>query len=261
MFRPRRCSVTEPPSSPIDEPQRGRPEFGSEPTSRPPRRIGDDPSAEPALNGSITAKGDPVGDEPGVAAGFETSHDRYLASRQATPVSHRWLAFAVVLVAAGPMGLAAALLGSPGAARSVAFAAIGSIVFIPIIEEIAKAAGALYLVENRPWLVPSAATVVALVAMSGLVFALAENWLYLNVYIEDPSEQVIRIRQIGGPLLHTSASLLAGIGVSRVWLTIHHGRIERWAFRPAVPWMVSAMVLHGAYNLSATILEVTGVIG
>ena len=214
------------------------------------------------MNGSTTAKGDPVGDEPSLGnAGFETSHDRYLIMREATPVASRWWAFVVVLVLAGPMGLAAALVGSPGAARSVAFAAIGTIVFIPIIEEIAKAAGALYLVENRPWLVPSAATVIVLVALSGLVFALAENWLYLNVYLEDPSEAVIRIRQIGGPLLHTSASLLAGIGVSRVWLTVHHGRTERWAFRPAVPWMVAAMVLHGGYNLSATVLELTGVIG
>lgn len=202
-----------------------------------------------------------MGDEPGLrSGGYETSHHRYLARREATPLAHRWWAFAVILVLAGPMGLAAALVGSPGAARSVAFAAIGTVVFIPIIEEIAKAAGALYLVENRPWLVPNAASVIVVVALSGLVFALAENWLYLNVYLEDPSETVIRLRQIGGPLLHTSASLLAGIGVSRLWTTIHEGRTERWVFRPAVPWMVAAMVLHGAYNLMATVLELTGAI-
>ncbi len=226
-----------------------------------PRRIGDDPAAEPALRGTSSTAGDPVGDEPGLTGtGLETSHGRYLAQRRATPHASRWLVFAVVLVLAGPMGLAAALIGSPGAARSVAFAALGAILFIPVIEEIAKAAGALYLVENRPWLVPNATAVILLVALSGLVFAFAENWLYLNVYLDDPSETVTRVRQIGGPLLHTSASLLAGIGVSRLWLTVHEGRTERWVFRPAVPWMVSAMVLHGAYNLAATLLEFTGVI-
>ena len=158
------------------------------------------------------------------------------------------------------MGLAAALVASPGAARSLAFAAIGTIVFVPIIEELAKAAGSLYLVENRPWLVPNAASIVATVALSGLVFALAENWLYLNVYLDDPSESIIRVRQIGGPLLHTSASLLAGIGVAKLWTSINQGRTERWVFRPAVPWLTMAMVLHGAYNLAATLLEFTGVI-
>lgn len=152
------------------------------------------------------------------------------------------------------------MLASPGAAQSVAFAAIGSVLFIPIIEEIAKAAAALYLVENRPWLVPSAAVLVVVVALSGLVFALAENWLYLNVYIDDPSETVTRVRQVGGPLLHTSASLLAGLGVARMWTTVHEGSTDRWVFRPAVPWMIAAMALHGVYNLVATLLELTGVI-
>lgn len=214
------------------------------------------------MNGGFSSQGDAVGDEPGLTgAGFVTSHDRYRERRATTSAGRRWTAFVVVLVAAGPMGLLAALIGSPGAARSVAFVAVGTVVFIPIIEEIAKAAGALYLVENRPWLVPNAVTIVVLVALSGLVFALAENWLYLNVYLENPSETVIRVRQFGGPLLHTSASLLAGIGVSRLWITVDSGTTERWTFRPAVPWMVAAMVLHGAYNLAATVLELTGVIG
>lgn len=170
------------------------------------------------------------------------------------------MAFGLALVAAGPAGLVAALLASPRQGSASIVFALAAVLFVPIIEELAKAAAALYLVENRPWLIPNAWSVIVLVAMSGLVFALAENWLYLNVYIENPSPDVIRIRQIGGPLLHTSASLLAGIGVSKLWTTIDQGRTDRWVFRPAVPWLVYAMVLHGTWNLAATLLELTGAI-
>lgn len=96
--------------------------------------------------------------------------------------------------------------------------------------------------------------------MSGMFFASVENWLYLQVFIDAPSEQIVRWRWVFGPLVHGSGSLLVGLGAARLWRRTHISD-RRPGIGAAEPFIIAAAILHGSYNLTAIILEATGAIG
>ena len=156
-------------------------------------------------------------------------------------------------VLSGPFAILGALIGT-GGALSVVFLVV---VMAPLVEEMLKIAGPLYLAEVRPWLVPSARSLVLIAVCSGLVFAAIENLFYLEVIIADPTAEIIRWRWTFGPLVHGIGSLVAGIGVARMWhfLDVHNRRPD---FKVAAPWIVAAAILHGGYNLFAVWLELFG---
>ena len=220
---------------------------------------------EPALG----ARGDErsvesglVGDEPALAAmgdGLGGFAKLYAERRAATsPVTRFWVVLAAILVA-GPLGILGALFGVLGGGSIIAFAVLGSVVIGPLVEETVKAASALWLTEVKPWLVPAAWVLVVITVAGGLGFAVIENWVYLNIYIDDPTETIVRWRWIFGPTVHGIASLVAGIGVARAWTRIHtHG--ETRAIYLAGPYIAGAAVFHGAYNALALILEAAGVV-
>jgi RsiW-degrading membrane proteinase PrsW (M82 family) len=141
-----------------------------------------------------------------------------------------------------------------GAALVLLLVAVG-----PLIEEIVKGAGALFLAEQRPWLVPAAWTLPVVTSLSGLVFASIENWWYLAVLIDDPSPQIVQWRWIFGPIVHGVGSLIVGLGAARLWrLAMATGRPA--AFDVAQPFIVTAAVFHGLYNGLALLLTVFGVL-
>ncbi len=198
-----------------------------------------------------------LGDEPALAhlAGSDlpTFGSIYRSRRAATPRSAMVAAAIVAAVVSGPFAVVGALTGPGGALSAVVLV----VVVAPLVEEVLKAAGALYLAEVRPWLVHSAVALVIVTVCSGLVFAAIENAMYLWVYIEDPTPEVIRWRWIFGPLVHGTGSLLAGIGAARMWLRLHSGA-NRPEFTVAMPWVIAAAVVHGGYNAFATWLELFG---
>ena len=203
-----------------------------------------------------------VGDEPALAGLAPAGHayrDLYAARRRATPPPRRWGAVAALALLAGPAGVLGALLAALAVGSSVAFALLAVVLVGPITEEFVKIAGPLHLAERRPWLVPAGWVLVALSVVGGLAFAAIENWVYLTVYIEDPTPEIVRWRWIFGPLIHGSASLLAGLGVARAWRAVHDGG-RRPSVAPALPWIIAAVALHGSYNLVAVVLEVLDVV-
>ena len=198
-----------------------------------------------------------MGDEPALAylhdATLPTYESIYRSRRAATSRSTMLLALVLAAVLSGPFAILGALIGSEGALSVV----ILVVVFAPLIEEMLKVAGILYLAEVRPWLVPSATALVVVALCSGLVFAAIENWLYLAVIIEDPTAEIIRWRWTFGPLVHGTGSLLAGIGVARMWRMLPiQGR--RPDFKVAAGWIIAATIVHGGYNLFATWLDLYG---
>ena len=224
-----------------------------------------DPSVwhEPGLRVESERAGeDLVGDEPAlvsVPGPLRSYGDRYRERRAATPPSRRWWAVALALGAAGPAGILGALIAAVGVGASVAFAAFAIVLIGPTTEEFVKVAGPLYLAESRPWLVPAAWVLIAVAVVGGLGFAVIENWVYLNVYIESPSDDIIRWRWVFGPLVHGTASALAGIGVARMWRLTNQSGVAPTP-RIAMPWFITAVVVHGGYNLLAVILEITDTI-
>ena len=201
----------------------------------------DDLTHEPALGWRNDL---PV--DPGVTVGER---------RRKTSPMRRWTAILTAAVVSGPFAIGAAMVqnSTSGVAIVILVVAVG-----PLIEEMVKGAGALYLAEQRPWLVPAAWTLPAVTLLSGLVFATIENWWYLEVLIDDPSDQIIRWRWIFGPLVHGTGSLLVGLGAARLWR--HAARTGRPArFELAQPLIIAAAVFHGTYNALALLLSALGV--
>ena len=198
-----------------------------------------------------------MGDEPALAhlrdKDLPTYESIYRSRRAATPRSTMLLALALAAILSGPFAILGALIGSGGALSVV----ILVVVFAPLVEEMLKVAGILYLAEVRPWLVPSATALVVVAVCSGLVFAAIENWLYLAVIIENPTAEIVRWRWTFGPLVHGTGSLLAGIGVARMWRMLPNQGL-RPDFKVAAGWIIAAVIVHGGYNLFATWLELFG---
>lgn len=231
------------------------------------RRLGDPGlDAEPALGASYpdTYSERPIGqagDEPGLAdvadGRPEAFADLYLRRRSDTSPTTRWLAALAVVALAGPFGI----LGALGAvtAQLTLFGIVAVVVLGPAVEEITKAIGPVVLVERYPWLVPAAWVIPVMTIAGGLGFAVIENWIYLNVYIEDPTPEIIRWRWVFGPTVHGVSSLLVGVGLRASWLHSIRTRSVP-SLRIGQAWVVAGIVFHGAYNLVAVVLEATDAI-
>ncbi len=204
---------------------------------------------------------DAVGDEPALRwtgrTDLPTFASIYVERRESTTDIRRWSAAAIAVVVAGPFAVLGAFIG--GTSRFGLGVLLVVVTLGPLTEEVLKASGALYLAEQRPWLVPAAWVLPVLTLAAGLVFAVIENLVYLNVYIADPTPEITRWRWIAGPLLHGGASFIAGLGVRRMWMITHRDRSAP-RLRHAAPYLIGAVVVHGAYNLTVTLLELTGVI-
>ena len=198
-----------------------------------------------------------LGDEPALGhledSDLPTFQSIYRDRRAHTPRSKMVRAAVLAAVLSGPFAILGALFGTGGALSTVVLV----VILAPLVEEMLKVAGVLYLTEVRPWLVLSAPALVIIALCSGLVFAAIENGFYLGVITEDPTPEIVRWRWTFGPLIHGSGSLLAGIGVARMWFALDvHGR--RPDFKVAAPWIITAAVLHGAYTAFAVWLELFG---
>jgi len=172
-----------------------------------------------------------------------------------TPAVRRWTAIVAAALLSGPFAVAAAMVenSTSGAAVLVLLVAVG-----PLIEEMVKGAGGLYLAEQRPWLVPTAWVLPVVTCVSGLVFAAIENWWYLEILIDDPSAQLVRWRWTFGPLVHGVGSLVVGLGAARLWRqSMRTGR--RAPFEVAQPFIIGAAIWHGLYNALALLLTIRDV--
>ena len=88
----------------------------------------------------------------------------------------------------------------------------------------------------------------------GLVFAVIENFLYLHVAIKNPPEWLIYWRWTVCVALHTGCSLIAGLGLMRIWADTTVNRV-RPRLSLGSPLLLTAVIIHGCYNGFAVILS------
>ncbi|MGQ9590807.1 MAG: PrsW family glutamic-type intramembrane protease, partial [Planctomycetota bacterium] len=175
-----------------------------------------------------------------------TTAARLLAARARTPEAVTWAVTAAVALSAGIWAILGAFLGVQSASSWILVVAVVA----PTAEEVLKVALPLVVVELRPHLFSSRAQIAIAAASSGLVFAAVENFLYLGVYIAEPSGEIALWRWTVCVALHTGCSLVSGLGVARVWAAVW----ERLAPpRPdlATSCIALAAAIHGAYNALA----------
>ncbi|MBR4665938.1 MAG: PrsW family intramembrane metalloprotease [Lentisphaeria bacterium] len=128
------------------------------------------------------------------------------------------------------------------------------VVFGPFAEETLKQSGMIFQLEKLPGSVRNNWQFFLSGALGGLVFGILENLLYQYVYLTKlPPEKLVAVmsfRWIVCTLLHISCTQISALGLRRVW------RESRTAGMPvqisqAFPWFVTAMGVHGCYNLVA----------
>jgi len=231
-------------NSVFDEPHlRGR-QFGADPTEQ---TAADSPSGE-----SLQAL-DSVFNEPSMRAngGTGRTYGDWLTAKQRAMTGHRsWATMLLIALAAGPFAIVSAFWGS----GQTIFSIMAIVVFGPVVEEMGKVGLTLIAVERRPDFVRSTWQILIVGFVSGLVFASVENVLYLQVYIHEPTMQIIVWRWTVCVGLHVGCAMIASIGVAAIWrevqLSRQPARVER-GFR----FFAAAIILHGTYNLSMLILE------
>ena len=157
------------------------------------------------------------------------------------------------LVAAITGGLFA-ILGAFMAGQQGLIQVIYIVVFGPVIEELLKQSGMIYLLERRPERVFAAWQFVFVGAVSALIFATIENLLYINVYAASTEmanpEGFAQFRWSVCTTLHMCCSVIASLGLIRVWRRIDE-RGQPADLSYAFPLFAIAIVVHGAYNLFA----------
>jgi len=200
--------------------------------------------SEPAL--SVDLAGTPGADQ--------LTYPSWLAEniRQTTALKSWWITLLVAL-AAGPWGVVSAMAGSGGSSFSVLMIAV----FGPVAEEIAKVAAALWIVEKRPFFFRSFGQILICAACGGLAFSAIENLIYTNVYFPDHTRAFFQFRWTICVALHMGCSSIAGIGLVRIWMTTMR-ELSPPRMALGVPWFITAMVIHGIYNLSTMFASAAG---
>ncbi|MHC4476525.1 MAG: PrsW family glutamic-type intramembrane protease [Planctomycetota bacterium] len=157
-------------------------------------------------------------------------------------------------ILAGPF----AILGAFMAARDVWYGVLYVVVFGPVLEELLKQSGMIYLLEEKPYRVFAAWQFVFSALVAALVFATIENLLYINVYIHPATlkapEVFAGFRWTVCTAVHLFCSAIASLGMIRVWKKqLRDGKPADLSV--AFAYFAVAMAVHGAYNLTALFLN------
>jgi len=126
-----------------------------------------------------------------------------------------------------------------------------------VIEEIFKPIG-VYL--GQVWLpqaLRSCLYTAFLAALGGIAFGLIESWVYVNIYVDDPSDDYRLFRYTVPVALHATASFVVGFGVTRGVVEWVNGRAK--LPRSSRNFYIGGVALHSVYNTTAVVLSLAGV--
>jgi hypothetical protein len=228
----------------------------------------DGPCAECGASQFRTAESDSdrmlhsVWDEPGLApdvvrtAPPEETYAVWVEKKRASfSALDSWMVVLGIALTAGPMGVIGAFMG---AAETGNAGVLSLVLFGPIVEELTKTAILAMLIERKPYLFRGSVQILLAAAAGGLAFAVIENFIYLNVYIENPSAMIVYWRWTVCVTLHTGCSLLVGVGLVKVWRAALVSK-SRPNLAKGTAMLAAAIVIHGAYNAAAIAMEMAGV--
>lgn len=241
-------------------------------------------SAEPALGGGAPPDSDPSEQEVArreaeraarPPAEIDTLRDSVWSEPgcgDANPAFGQWLSAkkakvglgALLLVtllagvAGGPFSVFGALIKSSSGGWIAAAGLVYAVIFAPLIEEMLKQAGTLFLLERRPWWLKHGWQFPLIAIISASIFATIENLLYIHVHFPSMGMTAEQLHAASAfrwrvcTLLHLSASLIASVGMWKIW----RHQIENACpakLSAGYPGMLAAVILHGGYNLFASL--------
>lgn len=209
------------------------------------RSVFDEPAFDPGLAGMDRSAG-------------PTFSAWYRERLESTGVMRSWLTAALLGLAAGPTAVLAVFLSGVGSGLESVSQWVTIAVLGPVAEEVLKVVCATITLERCPWLFRSRIQFLAIGVAAGLAFAAIENFLYLRVYLPDPSPAIITWRWTVCVALHTGCSTIAAMGLARAWRTAR-SRFDRPNIESVFPFLLTAIIIHGVYNTSAIALSFAGV--
>ena len=203
---------------------------------------------EPALSADLI-------DSPGED---QLTYPRWLEARiQKTTFLESMAVTLLVALSAGPWGILGAFWTAIYGIGWQGVGLLAVVVFGPVTEEVVKISAAWWVVEKRPYLFQSIPQILFCAACGGAAFAAIENLVYMYVYVPDHSLAFVVFRWTVCIGLHVCCSLVAGLGLARVWDNAIRNR-HRPKTALGIPWLVMAITGHGLYNLSITIASLAG---
>lgn len=219
---------------------------------RPCPECGDQPGAvtdpDEIARHSVFNQADILPPENVPPADQREGYANWLAQRiDATPRAYGWLVVIAVAALGGIWAVIGAIFTGSGGTLGVVIAG-------PVTEEIMKVALIIMIIETRPYLFVSRTQILFAAIASGAGFAVIENVMYLNVYIDDPSQTLVYWRWTVCTALHIGCTVVASMGAMRMWRRAVTDRVVP-RIGPAVPAVIAAAVIHGAYNAFAVIFE------
>lgn len=184
----------------------------------------------------------------------------YQAQLANTPLWRSWGTFAFLVLCGGPFAVLATLV------TSFTDGMMGGLIYLviigPAVEEMLKIGAALLVLENRPWLFRNGYQLVIAATAAGLLFAVVENLLYIHVYNPGGAESFRLWRWTVCTALHTGTSTIAGLGLLNMWnqavapaLADTNIEFKRPEVLDAYPHILTAVVIHGAYNAFAVMMS------
>lgn len=162
-----------------------------------------------------------------------------------------------VAVLAAILGGPFAVLGAFMASAQGWYGLLYIVAFAPVVEEVLKQSGMIYLLERKPYRVFASWQFVFSAVVSAFVFATIENILYLRVYIR-PSiltnpEMFAAFRWTVCTAVHIGCSVIASIGMIQVWKKqLADGKTAE--IGAAFRYFAIAITIHGVYNFAAVLL-------
>lgn len=121
------------------------------------------------------------------------------------------------------------------------------VVLGPLLAEVLKVAIASTLIERRTYLVRTTSQIHLMTLGTAVVFAAAQNVIYLTFYFSNAPLELATYRWLIGPILHGACTLIATRGLVSVWerAGIDHRQVR---VTGAFPHLLVAVVLHAAFN-------------
>jgi hypothetical protein len=128
-----------------------------------------------------------------------------------------------------------------------------TILLLPIFQELMKIVVPIWICEKRPWIFQSPVQILFCGVVSALMVATAANVFLISVVFKNPPAWILLWRLVVCPALQVICSLIASIGLVKVWQGIRGRRGMPHLFDGA-RWITAAMLIHGAYNLAVVLL-------
>lgn len=213
----------------------------------------------PELDGredEISTMRDLVANEPAFSGVLEQAPLGEWIQRKRSECSASGSLLVTVMAAliAGPFAIAGVFLSG----TQTSWHLIYLILFGPIIEELLKQSGMIYLLEKRPYRLFTAWQFVLAAVISSLVFAAVENELYIHLYTRPAMfanpQAFVFYRWTVCTLLHVTCSIVASIGLMNVWQKqMADGRAADLSH--AFGYFATAMGIHGVYNLTVSLIN------